>query len=322
MIRVGVIGLGVMGRNHARVLASMPGVELAGLYDAFLGTSQAIHGVTVENDFDTFLATDFDYVVVSSPTATHLEYGLALASRGVNALIEKPLAASVNEAKLLIEAFDGARLICAVGHIERFNPALQAMKKKIDEGLIGEIIQITTRRQGPFPGRIADVGVVKDLASHDIDLTAWIANSRYKIARGELAYRSGRTHEDSLIAVGQLENGVLVSHIVNWLSPFKERQTAVLGEKGLLVADTLAVDLTFSQNGNVTSSWEVQTQFRGVTEGDITRFALERKEPLLSEHVAMIDAVTTSSKSGIVSLQDGLEVLRIAEMLIGQNSNE
>ncbi len=321
MLKVGVIGLGVMGRNHARVLASMQEVELVGLYDAFLGNSQTLHGVTVETDFESFLENDFDYVVVSSPTATHLEFGLALARRGVNALIEKPLAASVDEARLLTEAFDGARLIGAVGHIERFNPALQAMKMKIDEGLIGEVIQISTRRQGPFPGRIADVGVVKDLASHDIDLTAWIANSRYEFAHGELAHRSGRAHEDSLIAVGHLENGVLVSHIVNWLSPFKERQTAVLGEKGLLVADTLAVDLTYAQNGNVTSSWEVQTQFRGVTEGDVTRFALERKEPLLSEHIAMVQAVSTSNKAGIVSLEDGLEVLRVAEMLIGKNPN-
>lgn len=322
MLKVGVIGLGVMGRNHARVLAGLHSVEIVSLFDAFSEPGQSLHGIKLVQTVRDFLSVDMDYAVVASPTSTHLEYALLLADAGVHALIEKPVATSVSEADQILSAFELAGLVGAVGHVERFNPALQALKEKIKDGLIGEVIQISTRRQGPFPGRIADVGVVKDLASHDIDLTSWIAGSKYAVASGQLAYRSGRPHEDALIAVGALENGVLVSHLVNWLSPFKERQTAVLGEKGLLMADTLAVDLTFAQNGTVTSSWDIQTQFRGATEGDVIKFALQRKEPLVAEHEAMVRAVLGDPESGIVSLSEGREVLRVAEVLLGAGTHE
>ena len=104
---------------------------------------------------------------------------------------------------------------------------------------LGEVYQIATRRQGPFPSRIADVGVAKDLASHDIDLTAWVAQSDYATVCAQTTFKSGREHEDMIAITGRLANGVIVNHLVNWLSPMKERVTIVTGEKGAFVADTL-----------------------------------------------------------------------------------
>ncbi len=308
-----------MGRNHARVLAGLKEVELVALFDPLAEDGLCVQGVPVTRDFDAFVSGGLDYVVVASPTSTHLEYGVKLAELKIAALVEKPLASTYAEGQLLAKAFHDAGVLCVVGHVERFNPALQALKVKLKEGLIGEIIQITTRRTGPFPGRISDVGVVKDLASHDIDLTTWIAASRYKDLEGRTFHRSGRPHEDGLLAIGSLESGVVVSHTVNWLSPFKERQTTVLGDKGLLIADTLLVDLVFASNGNVSSDWDSQTQFRGVSEGDIIKFALERVEPLVAEHRSLISALHSGDFSSIVSIADGLEVLRVAELLEGKN---
>jgi predicted dehydrogenase len=316
MLRAGLVGLGMMGRHHMRLLNQIDDVHFVGLHDPALVGQDSIDGHHVFPSFEDLIAQGLDYCVVSAPTVFHLELGLQLADAGVHALIEKPVAPTHVEATQLVQAFKNAGLIGGVGHIERFNPALRAMRQKIEDGLLGDIYQISTRRQGPFPARIADVGVVKDLATHDIDLTAWVAQSPYKTVSARTTHKSGRPHEDMVVAVGELENGVIVNHIVNWLSPFKERNTTVIGDKGALVADTLTADLTYYENGHMNSSWENISAFRGVSEGDVTRFSLNKVEPLLAEHVAFRDAVKNKNDEGIVTLADGLAAVFIADQMI------
>lgn len=318
MLRAGLVGLGVMGRHHMRLLSQLDGVEFVGVHDPALSGHESVNGNPVFNDLESLIKAELDYCVVAAPTAFHLDLGLALAAAGIHCLIEKPVAPTHTEATQLVDAFDKAGLVGGVGHIERFNPALQAMRRKIEEGLLGEIYQISTRRQGPFPARIADVGVVKDLATHDIDLTAWVAQSPYRDVSARTTHKSGRAHEDMVVAVGTLENGTIVNHVVNWLSPFKERNTTVIGDKGSLVADTLTADLTFYENGTVRGQWESVQAFRGVAEGDVTRFALSKIEPLLTEHLAFRDAVITGDQSAIVTLRDGLAAVRIADEMISK----
>lgn len=316
MLRAGLVGLGVMGRHHMRVLSQLDGVEFIGVHDPALMGQHLVNGVRVYEDIRSLVNAGLDYCVVAAPTAFHLEIGLTLAGFGIHCLIEKPVASTHQEARKLVSAFDNAGLIGGVGHIERFNPALQAMRTKIEEGLLGSIFQISTRRQGPFPARVADVGVVKDLATHDIDLTAWVARSPYKSISAHTTHRSGRPHEDMVVAVGELENGTIVNHVVNWLSPFKERNTTVIGDKGALVADTLTADLTFFENGTSKGIWDSVSAFRGVAEGDVTRFALTKTEPLLLEHQAFRDAVVTGDQSSIVTLEAGLAAVRVADQII------
>jgi len=315
VLRAGVLGLGVMGRHHSRVLAGLEGVEFIGVYDPSDTLPTAIEGRPVSRELDAFLDLGFDYCVVAAPTVYHLEIGTALAERGIHALIEKPVASTTEAATQLRDLFAEAGLIGGVGHIERYNPALQSARRRIEDGLIGDIYQIATRRQGPFPGRIADVGVIKDLASHDIDLTAWVSQQSYVSVNARTAHQSGRDHEDMLIAVGTLSRGTIASHTVNWLTPFKERTTIITGEKGALVVDTLTADLTHYQNGEVTESWDGLSSFRGVSEGDITRFSLNKREPLLAEHEAFRDAVISGDVTRIVTFAEGTTVVRIAEQL-------
>jgi len=315
-LRAGLVGLGVMGRHHMRVLSQLDEVEFVGVHDiSHVGQSE-IDGCRAFDNVESLIDFGIDYCVVAAPTAFHLEIGLQLAESGIHALIEKPVAANPDEAQQLVEAFRARQLIGGVGHIERYNPALQAMRRKIEEGLLGEIYQISTRRQGPFPARISDVGVVKDLATHDIDLTAWVAQSPYRDVSARRTHRSGRVHEDMVVVVGSLENGTIVNHLVNWLTPFKERNTTVIGDKGALVADTLAADLTYFENGTVRSDWDSVQSFRGVAEGDITRFALNKVEPLLAEHLAFRNAVRSGNELGIVTLRDGLAAVNIADQLL------
>lgn len=316
VLRAGLVGLGMMGRHHMRVLSQLDGIEFVGVHDVALAGQDSVNGHRIYSTLDELISAGIDYCVVAAPTAFHLDLGLSLARAGVHALIEKPVAPTHREATELVEAFDTAGLIGGVGHIERFNPALQAMRQKIEDGLLGDIFQISTRRQGPFPARIADVGVVKDLATHDIDLTAWVAQSPYRDIAARTTHRSGREHEDMVVAVGSLENGTIVNHVVNWLTPFKERNTTVIGDKGALVADTLTADLTFYENATVRNEWDSVQSFRGVAEGDVTRFALNKVEPLLTEHIAFRNAVVFRDQSAIVTLRDGLAAVRIADEMI------
>lgn len=313
-LRAGLLGLGVMGSNHARVLADLDGVEFVGVFDPAQNVPDRVHDKPVVRDLDVFLAQGLDYVVVAAPTVFHLDMGTRLAEAGIHALIEKPVASTSEDSRVLRDLFAAKGLIGGVGHIERYNPALQAARQRIADGMLGEIYQIATRRQGPFPGRIADVGVIKDLATHDIDLTAWVAQQEYISVNARTTHRSGRPHEDMVVAVGTLSGGTITSHIVNWLTPFKERMTIITGENGVLVADTLTADLTYYENGKIQVDWD-PGEFRGVSEGDVTRFALDRREPLKAEHEAFRDSVLAGSPRGIVTLEEGTRVVEIAERM-------
>lgn len=309
-LRAGLVGFGVMGRNHARVLSDLEGVELVGVCDPGLpGSGEVLRSLP------DLLGLGLDYCVVAAPTVMHEEIGLALADAGVHALIEKPLAADSAASISLAEAFEGRGLVGAVGHIERFNPALRQARVRLDDGLIGPVLQIATRRQGPFPSRISDVGVVKDLASHDIDLTAWLARSSYARVMAAAAHRTGREHEDLVSVTARLADGVIASHLVNWLSPFKERQTVITGERGALVVDTLTADLTFHANGSVATEWDDVARFRGVSEGDLVRYAFPKPEPLRVEHENFRDAVR-GREADIVTLREGVDVVRVAEAIL------
>ncbi|MDF0514633.1 Gfo/Idh/MocA family oxidoreductase [Agromyces sp. H3Y2-19a] len=314
-LRAGLIGVGMMGRHHARVLRELPGVDLVAIADPG-GDPHGVAGdLEVLPDVDAMIAVGIDLAVVAIPTRFHYDAAMKLADAGVHTLVEKPIAQTVEQGREMTDAFKARGLVGAVGHIERFNPALQELRRRIAAGDLGEVYQIATRRQGPFPARIADVGVVKDLGSHDVDLTAWVAQSDYASISARTLHKSGREYEDMVLASGMLRNGVLVNHIVNWLSPMKERVTIVTGELGAFVADTSTGDLTLFRNGTVPTEWEAVSAFRGVSEGDMTRFAFAKREPLRVEHEAFRDAVL-GERQDVVTMEEGLRTLEVVEAVI------
>lgn len=314
-LRYGVIGLGSMGRHHVRNIRETPGIDLVAVADP-AGDKFGVAGdLPVLPDVQALIKAGIDAAVVAVPTVYHEPTALALAEAGVHTLVEKPLAHSVAAGERLVKAFEAAGLIGAVGYVERCNPALLEMRKRIAAGQLGDVYQIVTRRQSPFPARIADVGVVKDLATHDVDLTAWVAGAGYASLAAQTAYRSGRENEDMVTVTARLTNDVLVSNLVNWLTPFKERTTIVTGEKGALVADTLMGDLTYFRNGEIPVEWDHIANFRGVSEGEVTRYELAKREPLRVEHEHFRDAILGQGNDH-VSMQEGLEALRVVDAIL------
>ena len=314
-LRAGLIGLGMMGRHHARVLREADGIDLVAVADPSGDPHRVAGNLEVLADVESLIAAGIDMAVVAVPTIYHEPVALALAAAGVHTLVEKPIAADVAAGKRVAKAFADAGLFGAVGHVERFNPAIQDVRRRIAAGEVGEVYQIATRRQGPFPARIADVGVAKDLATHDIDLTAWIVGSSYATVSAQTAHRSGRQHEDMVLATGRLANGVMVNHTVNWLSPMKERVAIVTGERGTIIADTATADVVFYANGTVRTEWDSVAAFRGVSEGDVIRYAIAKREPLRSEIEAFRDGVL-GKETFAVTMAEGLATLQVAEAML------
>lgn len=317
-MKVGLIGLGVMGKNHLRVLQSLQEVEEIVVQDLAQVQLPDLRKVTVAQTVQDLVEMRPDYAVASVPTAFHLSAALTLAKGRVPTLLEKPVATSLDEALQIYSAYSDSKTLCAVGHIERFNPALQVLKAKIADGVIGKPLQISSMRMGPFPHRINDVGVVRDLASHDIDLAMWLTGMKYEEISSLQGHTRDSEHEDLFIAIGRLGESVLVNHVVNWLNPIKVRQTAVLGSKGLLVADSLRVELRFFENGVVGSEWGQYSNLRGVSEGGEVRYPVPVREPLVAQHEAMIGSLENGTINEISSIEEGLEVMRVIERILGK----
>lgn len=315
VLRAGLVGLGVMGRNHARLLQSTDDIEFVGAVDPAGDTAGVVRDAPTVPTVEDLLGIGLDVCVVACPTEDHLPVGLALAGAGVHALIEKPLATDLVAANQIVDAFEAAGLVGAVGHIERSNAAVREMRRRIAAGDLGELFQVSTRRVGPFPGRIRDVGVVKDLATHDLDLAAWVGGATYRSIAARTTHRAGRPFEDLVAATGQLANGVITNHLVNWLTPYKERLVVATGEGGCLVADTLLADVTRYENGSVDLEWRELADFRGVSEGNVVRYAIPKPEPLRVQLEAFRDAVNGRDAT-IVTLREGLSAVAAADAAI------
>jgi UDP-N-acetylglucosamine 3-dehydrogenase len=320
-LRGAVLGLGMIGRHHARILQSDPVMRFTGAVDPGGDRFGAVRDpAMVFADLAALLDAPGgppDFAVVAVPTEEHLPAVRQLAAAGVHVLVEKPLAATADEARELIEIVRGAGLHGAVGHVERCNPALLELRRRVQEGQLGEVFLVATERVGPFPDRVRDVGVVKDLATHDLDLVRWLGGGRVERVAAQTQHRMGREHEDLVLVTGQLEGGVAFNSVVDWLTPMKVRRTRILGERGMLVADTLRADLTFYANAVVdTEGWAAMQAMRGVAEGDMTRYALERREPLAVELQGFCALLRGETGATVVSLEEGLETVAVAEAVL------
>jgi UDP-N-acetylglucosamine 3-dehydrogenase len=284
-LRGAVIGLGMMGANHARVLNELSGVELVGVADLDpAAVGRATDGRTARGyaTVEELLAAEHpDLVVVAVPTSLHLSAVLEVLAAGSHVLVEKPIAADRAEAEQMIAAAEAADRILTVGHIERFNPAIRELSRRLDDGEIGRVFQIRAARLGPFPARVRDVGVVVDLAPHDIDVMRYLLRAEPIRLYAETEQRIHTDHEDLFTGLIKFDSGAIGLLEINWLTPTKVRKLTVTGERGMYEADYLTQDLVFYANPDKEL----------VTEGEMTRRAVQRREPLaveLSEFVAAV----------------------------------
>ena len=319
-LTVAVIGVGSMGRNHARVYSELPEARLVGVADSDPATASRVgqtFGVPGYQDYRQMLEKICPQAVsISVPTALHEEVTLFAMESGAHVLVEKPIAAALDEGERLIQrAMDLSRHLM-VGHIVRFNPAIQALKHKLENEELGRIYQIICRRAGPFPARIRDVGVVIDLAPHDLDLMRFLTGLNPLRVFAETQQRIHTDHEDLLLGLLRFPDDVSGLLEINWLTPTKLREVLVLGERGLLRVDDLTQDLYFYENAQASSlSWSSLQNIKGVSEGSMTRFALQRYEPLKAELLAFLRAIQENNPVP-VSGEDGLAALRLALALV------
>jgi UDP-N-acetylglucosamine 3-dehydrogenase len=296
--KVGVIGLGAMGRNHVRVYSELPDVELAGIADTDREPVQSLakkYHTRTFSDYKELLQEDLDAVSIAVPTSLHREVALAAADGGTNMLIEKPIADSVSAGSSIIEAAGKNQVKLMIGHIERFNPVIPVIKKEI-EGIEVSLIEIT--RIGPFPPRIRDVGVVIDVATHDIDLLRYITGSEFKKIYS-LTSRNLAPHEDAAILLFQMENGILGRVTVNWLTPFKVREINIAAREKFIKASLIDQKVTTYSKYKENESYLMR------------ELSVPSGEPLKLELEAFIRSVKDDVQPP-VSGEDGLRALEVA----------
>lgn len=320
MTRVGVIGTGVMGRNHVRVLHELDEVDLIGVADANLDAAlqvAAVHATHGYGSHQELLERERpDAVIVAAPTNNHHAVVMDALAAGCHVLVEKPIAATLEEADELVALAASAKRVLAVGHIERYNPAVIELKRRLDEGQLGRMFQLNARRLGPFPHRVRDVGVVVDLATHDLDVMRYLTGSEIVRVYAETRREVHTTREDLVSGLLRFEDGTVGVLQINWLTPSKIRELAVTGERGMFRADYLTQDLYFNENAAAANdNWQQITMLRGVSEGSMVQYAIQKREPLRSELEAFLRAVAGDA-SGIVSGEDGRKALRLALALV------
>jgi len=320
MLKIAVIGVGAMGSNHARVYNDLPEVQLVAVADPNEKIVQSVarrFGVPSYTDFKEMLAAEKpDAVSIAVPTALHEEVALGALAANVHVLIEKPIASTLAAGHRIIAAAQAARRKLMVGHIVRFNPAIQLLKQKLDEGQLGRIFQIVCRRVGPFPTRIQDVGVIVDLAPHDVDIMRYLTGYDPLRVYAEIEQRLHTDHEDLLLGLLRFPDNVAGSLEINWLTPTKVRDVFVLGELGLFRVDDLTQDLYFYENAQVDKvMWPALQTLKGVREGAMIRYSFARYEPLKAELQAFVKCIQDDTPVPVTG-EDSLMALKVSLALI------
>ncbi len=322
ILRAAVIGLGAMGANHARVYREIEGTELVAVADTDAMRISAATGAGATRgyaDFERLLDEERpDLVSVCVPTMLHLDIGSRVIERGVPLLVEKPLAATLDEGRQLRDLAARADVLMTAGHIERFNPAVIELKRRLSAGELGRVFQVHARRVGPFPQRVRDVGVVLDLAPHDIDVMRWLLESEVARVHAETEQRINTEHEDMLVGMLRFANGVVGVLDINWLTPTKIRELSVLGERGMFRVDYLARELTFFENDAAAqrqpADWAAR-HLKGVSEGPIHAIPIEKREPLRVELEAFVYAVRHGTPPAVTP-DDALAAIAASEALV------
>ncbi len=325
MIRAAVIGVGAIGKHHARVYNDLENVELVAVADPEPSRRTTVarrYKVAAYTDHEDLLRHERpDVVSIAVPTVLHRDVSLAAIERGVHVLVEKPIASTVQEAWEIIQRAAAAGIILGIGHVERFNPAVAELKRRLTDGELGRIFQIHARRLSPFPHYVRDVGVVIDLATHELDIMRYLVADEIERVYAEISRNVHQQHEDMLSGIVRFANGVVGVLDINWLTPTKVRELQITGEQGMFLVDYLNQDLYFYENSEAPSRWDTMALFKGVEEGNVLKIRVSKVEPLEAELRAFVDAVTNGAQP-LVTGTDGLQALALARLLITSAEEE
>ena len=297
-LRVGVVGVGVMGSNHARVFVGLPGTELVGVADPDRKQAEFVArtlGCAAVANVDQLIERDVDAITIAAPTHLHRDIALTCIAHGIHSMVEKPIASSVEEGQEIIGAAPRAGVTLMVGHVERFNPAVEAIK----EAIRGEdILSIGITRVGPFPPRMSNVGVVIDLAVHDIDLIRWFTDSDIVDVQPQLSSAVAE-REDIALLQFRTASGVLAHINTNWLTPFKARNVTVATRGKYVTGDLLTRQVTECFGFQPDGSYSMR------------HLSVGHAEPLRSELLAFLRAVRSGAAPAVTG-EEAVASLEIA----------
>lgn len=303
-IRVAVIGVGHLGRHHARLLASLPGAELVGVVDLDGARAAAVaapHGVRAWTDWRAALG-EVDAVTVAVPTAAHAEVALPFLERGVPVLVEKPLARTVAEADRMIEAARRAGVALAAGHTERFNPAVAAARP-----LVRNPRFIEAHRLGAFPDRSLDIDVVFDLMIHDLDLVGTLVGGEVAAVDAVgVPVLTGRV--DIANARLRFANGAIANLTASRISRDRVRKIRFFQRDAYVSIDYAAQEVEV---------WRLAPRGSGPPGIEGGRLEVARAEPLARELEDFLEAVRTGRPPAVPGEQ-GRAAVALAASIVDQ----
>lgn len=298
--RVAVIGVGNMGKNHLRIYSEIPFVQVVAISDLNSALLEALVEKCRVNTYLNFRkmldSENIDIVSICVPTSKHYEIAKECIERGINVLLEKPIADDIYQAQNFLDFAEKNNVKFLVGHIERFNPMVSRIKKIVEQGQIGKIIAMIARRVGRFPPQIQDADVAIDLAIHDIDICNYLLGKLPIEVRKNGQRNLTKNREDSVEFFLRYDSGASTYIQANWVTPVKIRKLIITGEKGYLEADYVSQEIELYEN-------------RGAGEVHVIKIVSDKKEPLREELLYFIDCV---EKSVIIDSRFALDSLRIA----------
>jgi UDP-N-acetylglucosamine 3-dehydrogenase len=309
MTKVGVVGVGSMGRNHARVLAELG--ALGGIADLDAKARNEVaakFGVKGYSDFREMLP-HVDALVVAAPTSMHRPTAVEAMEAGKHVLCEKPIASSVADGKAMLRAAEKAGVVLAIGMIERHNPVVAFAKEALAQGRFGELVSLSARRVSSMPGRIRDVGCVLDLGIHDIDVMRYLVGAPVRSVYALGGRHSNAPFEDHADVLIEFADGKTGISQTNWLTPMKVRKLSLTCMRNFVELDYMTQGVTISSSQFM--ALDQGDLFHAPLEFDIRNISLKKQEPLKNEICDFLDAVK-SGGTPLVSGAEGLESMRVA----------
>jgi UDP-N-acetylglucosamine 3-dehydrogenase len=297
---VGVIGVGFWGQNHARVYKELKKTRLVGISDLDKRKAEIVaqkyQCAFHEKNDDLLKNQEIDAVSICTPTSSHLKTSLQAIKHGKHLLVEKPLGHTLREALRVVKEAEKNKIILSVGHIERFNPAVQKLKELIQNKILGDIILIFSRRVTRWPERIGDVGVVMDSAIHDIDVMMYLLETdvdKIYAKIGNLKHK----FEDYAEALLHFKNGIVGFLDANWLTPRKIRRLIVTGSEATATLDYIEQLINLENSKGIKT---IQSEWR---------------EPLKLELDNFADIVLKDMRPSVAGL-DGLKAIQVCEGIL------
>ncbi|MBI4387403.1 MAG: Gfo/Idh/MocA family oxidoreductase [Elusimicrobia bacterium] len=298
-IRIGVIGAGKIGSHHARILGKLPGVDFMGVCDTNLWRAQLAawrSGGTAFRDFRDILHR-LDAVVVAVPTELHRTVGAAALEAGVHCLVEKPLAASVEEARELLDLSEQKGVVLQVGHVERFNPAVLEAIHHVRQPRF-----ITVERLGPYDPRVTGIGVVMDLMIHDLDILLTLVGSEVESLEAIGASLFSK-HEDIANVRVRFKTGCVADVTASRISLQRCRKVRIFQESSYLSLDYLNASLKIYRKKSPV--------IKSLKDVEALHPKLEKTEPLRNELLHFIDCIRHNRKPW-PSGEHGIKALKLA----------